>query len=83
MGLTFQQLEKPLWLEFRPWITGIASVQKTCGIDPKVLGSDALSGVAGTSEKPGCWGVYATGSMGEAQPKKNPFYSRTSVVRLE
>jgi hypothetical protein len=49
---------------FRPWITGIASVQRTYGIDPKVLGSVALKGVAGTSEKPGGWGVYATGGMG-------------------
>jgi hypothetical protein len=42
-----------------------------------------LNGVAGTSEKPGSWGGYATGGMGEAQPRKNLFYSRTSVVRLE
>jgi hypothetical protein len=83
MGLTFQQLEMQGWLEFRPWITGIASVQKTCGIDPKVLGSVALRGGGGASEKPGCWGVYATGGIGAAQPKKNLFYSRTSVVRLE
>jgi len=51
MGLTFQQLEMLGWMEFSPWITGIASVQKTCGIDPKVLGADALSGAAGASEK--------------------------------
>ena len=70
-------------LDFRPWITGIASVQKTCGIDPKVLDSVALRGVAGASEKPGCWGVYATGGMGEAQPKRTLFYSRTAIVRLE
>ena len=68
---------------FRPWITGIASVQRSCGIDPKVLGSVASRGVVGASEKPGYWGVYATGGMGEGQPKKNLFYSRTSVVRLE
>jgi len=70
-------------LNFRPWIAGIASVQKTCGIDPKVLGSVAQRGVAGESEKLGLWGVYATGGMGEAQPQKNLFYSQTSIVRLE
>jgi hypothetical protein len=70
-------------LDLIPWITGIASVQRTCWIDPKVLGFVALRGVAGASEKPGCWGVYATGGIGEAQPIKNLFYSRTSVVRLE
>jgi hypothetical protein len=64
MGLTFQQLEMQGGLDFRPWITGIASVQKTRGIDPKVLGSVALRGVAGASEKPVGWGVYATGCMG-------------------
>ena len=69
---------------FRPWITGIASVQKTCGIDPKVLASDALSGAAGASEKPGGWSIHTTGGMGEAQPPKNLFYPRTSYcVRLE
>jgi hypothetical protein len=70
-------------LDLIPWVTGIASVQRTCWIDPKVLGFVALRGVAGASEKPGCWGVYSTGGIGEAQSKKNPFYSRTSVVRLE
>jgi hypothetical protein len=83
MGLTFQHLEMQGGLDFRPWITGIASVQKTCGIDPKVLGSLALRGVAWASEKPGFLGVCATDGMGEAQPKKNRFYSRTSIVRLE
>ena len=38
IGLTFQQLEMHGSMEFRLWITGIASVQKTCGADPKVLG---------------------------------------------
>jgi hypothetical protein len=84
MGLTFQHLEMQGGLDFRPWITGIASVQKTCGIDPKVLGTDALSGAAGASEKPGCWSVYATGGMGEAQSTKNLLYPQTSYyVRLE
>jgi len=32
---------------------------------------------------PGCWAVYATGGIGEAQPKQNLFYSQTSLVRLE
>ena len=62
---------------------GIASVQRTCGIDPKVLGSVALRGIASASEKPGCRGVYATGGMGEAQPKTILFDSRTSVPCLE
>jgi len=75
MGLTFQQLEIQGALEFRLWITGIARVQKTCGIDPKVLGSVALRGIADASEKPMWWGVYATGCMGEAQPQKDLFYS--------
>jgi len=70
-------------LEFRLWITGIASVQKTCWIDPKVLGSVALRGVASASEKPGILGVCATGGLGEAQPQKNLFYSLTPIVRLE
>jgi len=68
---------------FRPWITGIASVQRTYGINPKVPGSVALRNVAGASKKPGCWGVYATGGMGQARPRKNLFYSWTSLVRLE
>jgi hypothetical protein len=42
MELTFQHLDMQGGSDFRPWITGIASVQKTCGIDPKVLGSVAL-----------------------------------------
>ena len=52
-------------------------------MDPKVLGSVALRGVAGSSEKSGCWGVYATCGMGEAQSKKNLFYARISVVCLK
>lgn len=68
---------------FRPWITGIASVQRTYGIDPKVPGSVALRNVAGASEKPWCWGVYAIEGMGQARPRKNLFYSWTSVARLE
>ena len=52
-------------------------------IDPKVLGSVVLRGIASASEKPGCCGVYATGGMGKAQPKTILFYSRTSVARLE
>jgi hypothetical protein len=39
MGLTFQRLEMCGGWDFRLWIIGIASVQKTCGIDPKVLGA--------------------------------------------
>jgi hypothetical protein len=60
IGLTFQHLEMQRERNFRPWITGIASVQRTYGIDPKVLGSVALRDVAGASEKPACWGVYTT-----------------------
>ena len=53
-------------------------------IDPKVLGSVVLRGIASASEKPGCRGVYATGGMGKkAQPKTLLFYSRTSVAPLE
>lgn len=33
---------------------GIASVQKTCEIDPKVLDSVELCGVGGANMKPGC-----------------------------
>ncbi len=55
--------------DFRPWITGIASVQRTCGIDPKVLGSVALSGVAGASEKPACW-VSMRRRQGQGSTKK-------------
>jgi hypothetical protein len=39
MGLTFQRLEVYGGWDFRLWIIGIASVQKTCRIDPKVLGT--------------------------------------------
>jgi hypothetical protein len=53
MGLTFQHLEIQGGVDFRLCITKIASVQKTCGIDPKVLGAVALRGVASASEKPG------------------------------
>ncbi len=64
-------------LDFRLWITGIASVQRTCGIDPKVLGSVALRRIASASEKPECCDVYATGSMGEGSTQKTRFYSLT------
>ena len=37
-------------LDFRLWIAGIASGQRTCGIDPIVLGSVPLRGVAGAGE---------------------------------
>jgi hypothetical protein len=50
--------------DLRLWITGIASVQRTYGVDPKVLGAVVLCGVVGANEKPGCLGVYATGGMG-------------------
>jgi len=42
-----------------------------------------LRGIAGVGEEPGCWGAYATSGMGKARPKKNLFYSWTSVVRPE
>ena len=45
-----------------------------------LLGSVALRGVAGTSEKLGCWGVYAIGGMGEARPK-NLFHSQPPFIR--
>ena len=70
-------------LDLRPWITGIASVQRTCWIGPKVLGSVAWRSIASASEKPGCCGVYATGCMGEAQPRTILFYPRTSFAWLE
>jgi hypothetical protein len=53
MGLTFQYLGIQGGVDFRLCVTKIASVQKTCGIDPKVLGAVALRGVASASEKPG------------------------------
>ncbi len=60
---------------FRPWITGIASGQRTYGIDPKVLRSVALRDVAGASEKPG------------RRPRKNllllDIYSPAGVAYLE
>jgi hypothetical protein len=42
IGLTFQRFEMQGGLDFRPWVTGIASVQKTCEIDPKVLDLTAV-----------------------------------------
>jgi hypothetical protein len=86
MGLTFQHLEMQGGLDFRPWITGIASVQKTCGIDPKVLGSIALRGVVWLSEKPGFLGVCTAGGRAQLYPQ-NPvllmyFYCPTGVAHL-
>ena len=81
--MTFQHLDMQGGLDFRPWITGIASVQKTCGIDPKVLGSDCLRGVAGANENPGCWGLYEPGGMGEARLNKDPVLLMDFIIQLE
>lgn len=52
-------------------------------MDPKVLGSVVLRGVVGASEKSGCWGVYETCGMGEAQPKKEPVQRTDFCCLLE
>jgi hypothetical protein len=73
MGLTFQHLEIQGGVDFRLCITKIASVQKTCGIDPKVLARMIYNGSSWCEL--GSQDVEAStysGDRGEAQLQNEP-----------
>ncbi len=70
-------------MDFRLCVTKIASVQKTCRIDPKVLGAVALRGVASVRVRSQGLGRLCDRRHGRDSTQKNLFHSRTSIVRLE